>query len=507
MRFVRLGALTCLVGLAPVLAAQEPGPPTKISDAWDAILPGAQPAATTRSPEKRASDSDFLKHFFFESRTEYWRSSTAFTGLPTVTGVIDAPFTGIFNPNGIPYPAAFQPNANRLYSFLDWGTRGWLSDRVDTHFAVRYEQDLTHVQPGAPAEGLLETFGANRRVDLVNASIEIKDPRGWSVDLGRQYVYGAEMAAIDGAAVTIDRHLFALTLFGGRRFSLFDDTDQHAIGGANAVLRINRNASVEVDTLWYVRGENTVAYRQRIGTAWLFNTYFRTFGGAFADFSAQAFYSPGKGNSSIRLAFFQKLTNRDYAYDYTLSTPRLYLGPLAPYTQFTIDANRRFTPRLWLGASVWLRRLDDTNDQGPFDTSFQDYRAHANFLAARKLTSSFEYHQHDSDRLSAANATLFDDVTHSGETSVKDLTAQVNRAFGEGRLNLNGGVYYRRISMQDRFFVLNGLHQSGWLAGGSWRIDPRTRIYGDYNLDNDFFLFYPSLKNSRILRLGINWKY
>ena len=34
-----------------------------------------------------------------------------------------------------------------------------------------------------------------------------------------------------------------------------------------------------------------------------------------------------------------------------------------------------------------------------------------------------------------------------------------------------------------------------------------TRFYGDYNLDNDFFLFYPSLKNSRILRVGIDWKY
>src|SRR4029077_14900311 len=117
-----------------ILGAQEPPSKTKIEEAWDSILPDAKPHAAVRPAE-----SDFGNHFFFESRTEYWRFNTSFTGLPTVTGVINAPFTGIFNPNGIPYPAAFQPAANRLYSFLDWGTRGWLNDSVNTHFALRYE--------------------------------------------------------------------------------------------------------------------------------------------------------------------------------------------------------------------------------------------------------------------------------------------------------------------------------------------------------------------------------
>ena len=42
--------------------------------------------------------------------------------------------------------------------------------------------------------------------------------------------------------------------------------------------------------------------------------------------------------------------------------------------------------------------------------------------------------------------------------------------------------------MQDRFYYLNGLHQSGWLAGGWWKIDQHSRVFIDYNLDNDFFL-------------------
>ena len=515
MSLARLGALSCLAWLGFALGAQEPGSRTKIDEAWDALLPAASPALQSAA-QPAGSDSDFLKHFFFESRTEFWRYSTSFTGLPTITGVINAPFTGVFNPSGIPYPAAFQPDANRLYSFLDWGTRGWLSDRVDTHFAARYEQDISHVGAASPAESPLETFPGNRRVDLVNATLEIHDARGWSIALGRQYVYGAEIAPIDGGAFSIDRGMVGLTVFGGRRFTFFGDPDQRAIGGANATLRLGRDASIQLQTLWYINGENAIAYRRRFGADWLFSTYFRTYGGAPVDLNAQGFYAGSNGRTMLRLGFYARLTNRDYIYDYTIAArdlatfnvdPRLYLGLISPHTQFMIEADRAITPLVRLGAAVSVRRLTNNNDQNAFDTSFQDYRAHANLFPLRKVTTSFEYHQHDSDRLSPANTVLFDDVSRSGETSVKDLTGEISRAFHEGRFSLNGGAYYRRIGMQDRFYTLSGLHQAGWLAGGWWRLDQRTRLYGDYDLDNDFFLFYPSIRNSRALRLGIDWKY
>ena len=39
------------------------------------------------------------------------------------------------------------------------------------------------------------------------------------------------------------------------------------------------------------------------------------------------------------------------------------------------------------------------------------------------------------------------------------------------------------------------------------KVDSHTRLYADYNLDNDFFLFRPNISNSRILRVGVTWKY
>lgn len=526
IRSARFGALTCLSWFALTLTAQQqgagtagPAEHTTIDQAWDAVLPAAGPELRSQDQRREDPSAGFLKHLFFEARAEYWRYSSSFTGLPTVTGVINAPFTGVFNPNGIEYQPAFQPDANRLYGFIDWGTRGWLSDHVNTHFAFRYEQDVSHINAAAPAANILETFQGSRRLELLNASVEVNgraSPGAWSIQVGRQYVYGAELAALDGASLTLNGPRASLTIFGGRRFTFFGDPDQRAIGGANATWRIGRDASLEYETLWYIKGSNSIAYRKRAGSAWLLSSYLRFYGSAPADLSAQAIYAPGSGRTTARISFLQKLSSRDYVYDYTIGArgndaytrlTRLYLGPFAPYTQFAVDLNHGLTGSLRLGGAVWVRRLNDSADQSAFDTPFQDYRVHAQVFPMRKLQVSLEYHQHDSDRLAPVPNSAFDDMSRSGETSVKDITAELHRSFFEGNLSINGGAYYRRVSMQDRFFVINGMHQSGWLAGLWRRLDEHTRVYADYNLDNDFFLFRPSLKNSRALHVGVSWRY
>jgi len=118
-----------------------------------------------------------------------------------------------------------------------------------------------------------------------------------------------------------------------------------------------------------------------------------------------------------------------------------------------------------------------------------------------------DYHQRNSDRLNPITATTFDDMHSVGETSVKDLTCGIRRGFHEGRAEFNGGVYYRRISLQDRFFLITNAHQSGWTAGATLRVDRHTRVYLDYSLDNDFFAFKPDIANSRALRAGVAWRY
>jgi hypothetical protein len=538
---VHLAVLGLVTGWPLVLSAQDakpasapapanaPSPPT-VGEAWDSLLQGAIPQATPdpvliapQAPVQRAPAGDFANHFFLEDRTDYFRYDASFTGLATNTGIINATPTGAFNPAGYPDPAVFQPNSNRIETFLDFGTRGWLSDRVNTHFAFVYDQDLSHVDQGAPAEGILETFGSNRFLQAAEASIEIDGKptdgffAGTTLTLGRQYVYGAEVASIDGVDFTFNRPTYALTVFGGRRFTFFSDPDQRALGGAGFTYKISPDVSIQWDGIWYIHGENALTFRRRINTHWLVSTYFRTYGGSPVDFSLNGLYDSGDGKTSLRVGFFQKLTANDYEYDFTDAATnlasnaqllRLYLGPFEQYSQVSIDARRTINSRLNLGGSVLVRQLNNTHDEGPFDTSFQDYRINGQIFPWRKIETFLEYHQRNSDRLNPINATAFDDLSATGETSVKDLEGDVRRTFGErGRFSLSGGVYYRRVSLQDRFYYLNGLHQSGWLAGAQWKVDDHARLFLDYDLDNDFFLLQPDLKDSRALHVGIKWKY
>jgi hypothetical protein len=538
----QLGLLGLVLGLPLALCGQDtkPGTPAQtpasaataaptVEESWDSLLQGAIPQArvdpTLTPPQvggQKSAAADFANHFFFENRTDYWRYDTSFTGLPTTSGIINGNAGNIFVPGAYPYAPDFQPDANRIESIMDWGTRGWLSDRVNTHFAVRYEQDLSHVDDGSPANNILETFGANRRFELLDASVEIDGKptdgffAGTSLTVGRQYIYGAELAPIDGASFTIDRPRYTATIFGGRRFSFFADPYQRAIGGANVTFKIDPNTSFEYEGMWYLRGSNKAIFRRRINPHWMFSTYLRAYGGTPVDFNAQGLYDSGNGKTGLQLSFFQKLSNKDYTFDFlTAATDtdphnpllRLYLGPEEPYTQFVIHARRTISSMFRLGGSVWVRRLDSKKDEGPFDTSFEDYRVNSQIYPVRGLETFFEYHQRNSDRLSPLNPTSFDDLSATGETSVKDLTGNIRHSFYEGRFSLSGGVYYRRISLQDRFYYLNGMHQSGWLAGGWWKVDQHSRVFFDYDLDNDFFLLSPDLKNSRALHVGVVWKY
>ena len=501
-----------------------------MASAWDQVITTAIPQATPdpalvqpQVDKPKNGVDDFLSHFFFESRSDYQRYQTNFTGNPTTAGVINAPDTGTFNPAGIPSPTAFQPGANRVEEFLDFGTTGYGSDRVNTHVAMRYRQDLTKVDQGSPAENIVEQFYGNRLFELLDANVTINGKptdgafANTAFSVGRLNIYGAEYASFDGGSITVNRPKFDLTLYGGRRFSFFSDPAQRGIGGANLNLKLNSKSSLELQTLWYIKGSNKVIYRSRLSDRWLFTAYLRAYGGSLVDLDESFLYTSRSGRDSLRGGFFQKLSNNDYTYDFTSDARdlasvnplyRVYLGPVNAYTQFNVEAHHQILSNLRAGAAITVRHLEnENNNQTPFETSFRDFRFNGQYFPWRKIETFFEYHQRSSDRLSPLGATTLDGLQGTGETAVKDLTGTIRRSFGEGRFSLSGGVYYRRISMQDAFFYEQNLHQSGVLGSAWMRVDRRTRLYMDYSLDNDFYLFSPDLKNSQVFRLGVNWKY
>jgi hypothetical protein len=235
------------------------------------------------------------------------------------------------------------------------------------------------------------------------------------------------------------------------------------------------------------------------------------------DFTADAFWSPGNGKTSLRLSFAQKITDKDYFYDYTYDARdldphnpllRLNLGPLNPYTQFVVEASRAITSRLRVGGSVWVRQLNDRQDAGPFDTTFQDYRVHAQFLPWKKTDVFLDYHIRNSDdRTSSVTPTQFDDLSTTGETQVQDISLEVGRVFMGGRLKLKAGGFYRQLNFRDLFTIITDARDKGVLGNASFNLDTRTRLFLDYDLDTDYPLFRPSIQNSQTFRFGMAWKF
>src|SRR5260370_36446819 len=122
-----------LLLISVCFAAQAQEPPD-ITEAWDKLLGNAAPAAAPATAPRR---EDFLNRFYLESRTLFTHQQIGFTGQPTITGFNDV-LPGIF-------PGPFEPTANAISQSLSFGTRGWLSPRINTDFSVRYAQDLTRL--------------------------------------------------------------------------------------------------------------------------------------------------------------------------------------------------------------------------------------------------------------------------------------------------------------------------------------------------------------------------
>lgn len=176
----------------------------EVKSAWDELLRDVIPEAVAdpalvveQVPVEKGVAADFAGHFFFETSTHYIRQETTFSGRPTATGVINVERGEVANPDGIPFPPAFQPNSDHVYSFMNWATRGWLSPHVNTNFSLRYRQDLTSVLEGSPSLGVINTFRANRLFELLSGFVEIGQLGSTgassrsSLKVGRQFVYGA----------------------------------------------------------------------------------------------------------------------------------------------------------------------------------------------------------------------------------------------------------------------------------------------------------------------------
>ena len=513
------------VGLC--LSAYSQSSQLTIEDAWNDLLgdPAQQGAesllVSVERPDPKSAARDFLDHFFYNTRSEYVHQQATFSGLPTLTGVVDREPGPVADPGAIPFPGAFQPRSDHVYSSMNWGTRGWLSPRINTNFSLRYRQDLSALDIGSPARTVVNTFSRNRLFELTTGVVELNGltRRGTLADstlrLGRQNIYGAEMATVDGFSFALDRPKYSVSLFGGRRFTYYSNPRQRAIGGGSLGFRLPGGGSFEYQGLFYVKGIHRFVFHQTLEPSWMVGARFKSVGSRPVDFGAHLSYLPADGRTGARFSFAQKLSQHDFIYDYTFRVrdrdsfnrlSRLNFGAISPHRQFSVEAHRQILRVARLGGALWVRRLNQESDAGPFDTSFEDYRTHLKLFPLRRTSLLLEFHHRRTDRPSPLGAEGFDDVGNAGETRIRDISLEVSRSFGEDRLGLTFGGYHREIDLQNRFFFIDKAHALGAIGGAYFRLDHRTRLYFRYGLDEDFTLFRPSLQRFQTYRMGLDWR-
>ena len=510
--------------------AHRPACAMNIKQAWDGLMAATipkmepDPALVVAQPGFRRNSVDaFRNSFFFHGHSEFIHSRTTYTGLPTVTDVIDAPIRELADPDGVPFPQAFQPSSSRVYSFMNFGTRGFGSERINTSFSFRYRQDITRVSSGSPLLTILNTFGGNRRLELTSGYIDVNGldlpggKPGMSLRFGRQSVYGAELAAIDGISASMAMGPVSLALFGGRRFTYFSSPEQRAIGGGSLLLRLPGSSAIEYQSFFYIQGSHVVTFRKRLARSWSWRTRFKAIGGQPVDLGDRLTFLPPDGKTSLRIEYFRKLSDHDFLFDHSINAEdndffnrraRLRLGPVQPYGQVTLAARREIIRQLSLGSAVVIRRLTDAvEDAGPFATSFWDWRGNSRVYPWRHVEVIVEGHLRSADRQSPSTIAGISDVTRSGETRLLDLSFEVRRSLLGDRCLATVGGFYRRLDLQNRFVTVDRARAIGIIAGAAVEVAPRTELSFQYSLDDDFFLFRPSIEDSQVLRLGVRWRY
>ena len=93
------------------------------------------------------------------------------------------------------------------------------------------------------------------------------------------------------------------------------------------------------------------------------------------------------------------------------------------------------------------------------------------------------------------------------QSSLREFYLTLINSPGESSLTLHGGGFYSLINMQNRFVFIENARLLGVLGGFNWRINQHSRIRFDYGLDDDFFVFRPSIKRGQTFRLRLEWKY
>jgi hypothetical protein len=474
---------------------------------------------------------------------DYRRDEIKYTGRLTPTLQSPGPVPVFFPPDQplAFVPGAFQPNDDQLtgYASIRFKDFGFEKLRFSTQASFRYWGDLNGTAKASPFTGELDGFVGRRVLEpltfFADTSGFITDDRETKFNLrvGRHYVYGAESVRLDGATLTVNHPRVNFDVFGGRRVTFFSDPDERGVVGGNVEVRATARTTFKYEFLHYIQNSSRFHVSHRLGESWALSGNFFLLDTDPIDLGVDAFYLPYDGKTRLMFGFLQKLTSDDFIYDYTYrafannpenqiflklfpipptgipldGAGRLNLLEVNPYTQFYVDGYRNLSRQFGVGGSFWLRQVNDSDDAGPFDTSFQELRVNGDWFPSSLFELGGEYRFRNVSRNDPDEATEFPDIRREGETKFHEVYGNGAFHLFDDRLTLEAGLFYRRFNTQSRLISFDGLDTIGVTGGIRWRINRNYRLLFEYGIDDEFPLVSPDIDYTQNFRIRFEWRF
>jgi len=474
---------------------------------------------------------------------EYRRDEMKYTGQPTLTGVFPEPVPPVSFPDGPIFfiPTAFEPNDEQLTSYASVRIKDYGFDRLrfNTQVSFRYSGDLDGTTPESTFIGIRDGFVGRRVFEPLTIFTDIggfiTDDRlnRFNVRVGRQYVYGAEPVRLDGATFTINNSRFDLDVFGGRRVTFFSDPEERAVYGHNLNVRATPRTSFKYDYVHYIDNSHRFQAQHALGENWTLDGKFFLLDTHPIDLGVSAHYIPFDGKTKMTFDFLQKLTSNDFIYDIAYRSfalnpenqivrrlfpipptgipengnGRLNLFDINPYTQFYFDIYRNITQSFGVGGTVWVRQVNDKDNRGPFDNSFQEYRASADYFPTSAFEVGGEYRFRNLTRGNPNEATEFDDIRREGETKFHEIYANAAYNLFNQRIALEGGIFYRLYDTQSRIISLNNVDTLAFTGGIKLRLARGYKVLLEYGRDEELPFFNPDIDFTQSFRVRFEWHF
>lgn len=247
-----------------------------------------------------------------------------------------------------------------------------------------YGVDLDGTEPASPFKDTLDTYSNRDDFRLRRAALTYAAPSGWlAVTAGRQDLWGAEAVTFDGGLLRAGPPCghFVLELFGGQRVSHYREPDPKAVAGANLELRPLEGTRIALRDLHYVQNSFEAFASQRLGALATASATYRMIDEDPRDVTATLTLTPWR-EATAELGYLRSFRVGDdeaFDYDYTSAeddrVPNLWLGPEAPFADYSVALRQGFFEVVGLGVRARHHVVVEEEDEDERNVSFDEASA------------------------------------------------------------------------------------------------------------------------------------